>query len=288
MSFADYTRRGILRQAVKTAGLTWMTGSLAAASANASPFAETATCAITGAPGLTEGPYFVDEILNRIDIRVDPSDGVTQKGTQLDLTLNFSRVDNCSSTPLVGACIDIWHCGALGDYSDVGNFAGKKFLRGYQMTDRNGQVKFTTIFPGWYSGRAVHIHFKVRTFSQNAETYEFTSQFFFDDAVIDQVLSQGVYAAHGLPDTRNATDGIYRGAASLGPITSEAGSYLYLTVSPGSTEGKLKGEATVVLDVSAGSTPDQTAPGGGGMPPPPGGGTPPPGGGGPGGPPPGM
>ncbi|BDC50151.1 hypothetical protein F183_A24670 [Bryobacterales bacterium F-183] len=239
-----------------------MAGSLGAA-APLIPEADETTCAITGAPGLTEGPYFVDEILNRVDIRTDPSDGSVQQGTQLDMTLNFSRVDNCSSTPLVGACIDIWHCGALGDYSDVGNLVGKKYLRGYQMTDRNGQVKFTTIFPGWYSGRAVHIHFKVRTFSQGAETYEFTSQFFFDDAVIDQVLTQGAYASHGLPDTRNATDGIYNGGASLGPITSGAGAYLFLTVSPGANGG-LKGEASVVLDVAAGSTPDQLPGGGGG------------------------
>jgi protocatechuate 3,4-dioxygenase beta subunit len=79
-----------------------------------------------------------------------------------------------------GAMVDIWHCDALGAYSDVTdnaegfNTLGREFLRGYQLTDAKGRVSFTTIYPGWYRGRAVHIHFKVR----NANT-EFTSQFFF-------------------------------------------------------------------------------------------------------------
>ena len=69
---------------------------------------------------------------------------------------------NCA--PVAGAVVDIWHANAAGKYSDVGSegTSGKKYLRGLQVSDANGQVKFTTIFPGWYQGRAVHIHFKVR------------------------------------------------------------------------------------------------------------------------------
>lgn len=249
------TRREVLKRA---AGI-----GLALGAASAGPLlAEDEECKIVAAPGLMEGPYFVDEILNRVDIRTDPTDGSLQEGSRFDLTINLSRVDHCSSTPLVGAVVDIWHCNANGDYSDVGTMSGRKFLRGYQMSDRNGQVKFTTIFPGWYRGRAVHIHFKVRTFSLGEQTYEFTSQFFFDDAAIDSVLSQGVYAAKGLPDTRNSTDGIFNGAASLGAITSKAGAYLMVDTKA-TEQGILTAEANVVLDVAAGSTPDQ-APGGGG------------------------
>lgn len=264
------TRREVLKRA---AGL----GLAIGAASTGTLLAADEECKIVAAPGLTEGPYFVDEILNRVDIRTDPTDGSVQEGSRFDLTINLSRVDNCSSTPLVGAVVDIWHCNANGDYSDVGSLVGRKYLRGYQMSDRNGQVKFTTIFPGWYRGRAVHIHFKVRTFSLGAQTYEFTSQFFFDDAVIDSVLSQGVYAEKGLPDTRNSTDGIFNAAASLGAITSKAGTYLLIDTTA-SEQGILSAQANVVLDVSAGSTPDQT-PGGGGAPGGPGGGPGGPGGG---------
>jgi protocatechuate 3,4-dioxygenase beta subunit len=259
------SRRDLLKRAAGLAGLSGL-------ALLGTPAADE-ECTIVAAPGLTEGPYFVDEILNRVDIRLDPTDGSVQAGTQFDLTINFSRVDSCASTPLVGACVDIWHCNAAGVYSDVGTAAGKKFLRGYQMTDRQGQVKFTTIFPGWYQGRAVHIHFKVRTFLKNEETYEFTSQFFFEDDLINTVYSQGEYASKGLPDTRNASDGIYNGGASLGPITSAAGSYLVVKSDTVNDLNLLTATANVILDVSAGSTPDQSG-GGGGRPP----------GGGPGGP----
>jgi protocatechuate 3,4-dioxygenase beta subunit len=253
MKSTDTSRREVLRSAASLGLLAWGVGN--GSSGNLLQAAED-ECNVVAAPGLTEGPYFVDEILNRTDIRIDPTDGSQREGTQLDLTILLSRVDNCISTPLIGAVVDIWHCDAAGTYSDVaGTGAGKKFLRGYQMADRNGQVKFTTVFPGWYRGRAVHIHFKVRTFEKGVQNYEFTSQFFFDDDLINRVFSQGVYAPNGLPDTRNATDGIYNGAASLGSITTKAGTYLMVEVKE--SENLLSATANVVLDVAAGSTPDQ-------------------------------
>ncbi len=87
----------------------------------------------------------------------------------------------------MGAIVDIWHCDAAGVYSDATdpgfNTVGKKFLRGYQVTDANGGVQFTTIYPGWYRGRTVHIHFKVRAKAKSGQSYEFTSQLYFDDAI---------------------------------------------------------------------------------------------------------
>ena len=89
-------------------------------------------------PELTEGPYFVDERLNRSDIRSDPSDGTVREGLPLQLTFQVSQVNEVC-TPLEGATVDIWHCDALGVYSDVSdpdfNTRGQKFLRGYQVTD---------------------------------------------------------------------------------------------------------------------------------------------------------
>ncbi|HYU53319.1 MAG TPA: hypothetical protein VEK37_10260, partial [Gemmatimonadaceae bacterium] len=85
----------------------------------------------------------------------------------------------------------------------------RKFLRGYQITDANGVAAFTTIYPGWYSGRAVHIHFKLRLFAGSTKTYEFTSQFFFDDTLTDSVYTQSPYSSRGSRNTRNTDDGIY-------------------------------------------------------------------------------
>jgi protocatechuate 3,4-dioxygenase beta subunit len=170
------------------------------------PTTGSATCILTAA--LTEGPYFVDEMLNRSDIRTDPVTGVVSSGIPLSLTFNVSRVANSACTPLTGAYLDVWHCDAGGVYSDVSG-SSRKFLRGYQITDANGIAAFTTIYPGWYSGRAVHIHFKLRLFAGSTKTYEFTSQFFFDDTLTDTVYTQSPYSSRGTRNTRNASDGIY-------------------------------------------------------------------------------
>ncbi len=173
-------------------------------------------------PELTEGPYFVDEMLNRSDIRQDTSDGSIVQGVQFDLTFNVTQVNENGCAPLASAQADIWHCDAAGVYSDAVdrnfNTVGKTFLRGYQMTDANGVAKFVTIYPGWYPGRAVHIHFKIRL-----ENYEFTSQLFFDDALSDQVFSQAPYINGNR--TLNSQDGIF----------SESGNLLLLNVTPNDT-----------------------------------------------------
>jgi protocatechuate 3,4-dioxygenase beta subunit len=166
------------------------------------------SCVLT--PDKTEGPYFVDEKLNRSDIRADPTDGSVQPGTPVSLTMVVVRADgNCAAVS--GAAVDIWHANAAGKYSDIASegSSGKKYLRGVQVTDANGQAKFTTVYPGWYQGRAVHIHFKVRLFDGTSKTYEFTSQLFFDPATTSAVYQTGVYAARGQASTANASDGIY-------------------------------------------------------------------------------
>ena len=166
-------------------------------------------------PELTLGPYFVDEQLNRSDIRSEPSDGSVKEGVPLTLTVNVLDVANSSCTPIEGAQVDIWHCDAQGVYSGVSDqgfdTTGQKFLRGYQLTDATGKVQFLTIYPGWYQGRAVHIHFMIRTTGADGQSYEFVSQFFFDDALSDQVFAQAPYASKGERDMRNADDNIYNG-----------------------------------------------------------------------------
>jgi len=191
----------------------------------------TATPACVARPALTEGPYFVDEQLDRSDIRSEPSDGSVRPGAPLRLALRVSRLARGACAPLPGAMVDLWHCDALGVYSGVqdpgGSTVGRKFLRGYQTTDGDGVVRFTTIYPGAYRGRAVHIHFKVRSAAGGGRVHDFTSQLFFDDALSDQVLAQPPYAGRGEARTRNARDGIYRsgGARLLLAVTPAAPGY---------------------------------------------------------------
>jgi protocatechuate 3,4-dioxygenase beta subunit len=167
-------------------------------------------------PALTEGPYFVDNQLNRSDIRIDPSNGSVKEGARLRLAFQVSDVSANACSPLAGAQVDIWHCDALGVYSGVFDpgfdTSGQLWLRGYQVTDESGYCEFTTIYPGWYSGRAVHIHFKIRTDPDSNQGYEFTSQLFFDEAFTNAVYTQTPYAAKGIPNTPNARDGIFQGS----------------------------------------------------------------------------
>jgi protocatechuate 3,4-dioxygenase beta subunit len=170
-------------------------------------------------PEMTEGPYFVDGQMERSDIRLEPTDDSVKEGVPLTLAFVVSQIADATCMPLAGATVDIWHCDALGVYSGVSDpgfdTAGQSWLRGYQVTDEAGRVEFTTIYPGWYSGRAVHIHFKIRTTVTGNETYEFTSQFFFDDVLSDEVFTQAPYNSKGERDTRNATDGIYQGGGDM-------------------------------------------------------------------------
>jgi len=194
-------------------------------------------------PRQTEGPFFVDEQLRRSDIRLDPATGITTGGIPLELHLAVSQVTaSRACAVLPGAQVDIWHCDAAGVYSDVRNrdadTTGRKFLRGYQVTDANGRARFTTIYPGWYSGRAVHIHFKIRVPSAAGRTDEFTSQFYFNDELTDTVHARAPYSAHRGQRLVNARDMIFRegGAQLLLPVVDEGEGYgatYRIAMSPG-------------------------------------------------------
>ena len=169
-------------------------------------------------PEVTEGPYYVEENLVRSDIREN------KEGALLSLTFNVSEVASSGCTALQGATVEIWHCDGAGAYSDVSdpgfNTVGQTWLRGSQVTDANGQATFTTIYPGWYSGRAVHIHFKVRPDANSV----FTSQLFFDDALSQQVFTQAPYVSKGsTPDTLNSTDNIYQDLLLLTSTKTDQG-----------------------------------------------------------------
>jgi protocatechuate 3,4-dioxygenase beta subunit len=164
-------------------------------------------------PEQSEGPYFVEERLHRSDIRSDPSNGEVKAGVPLRLAFRVSQISGNACRPLAGARVDVWHCDALGVYSDVRDpgfeTVGRKFLRGFQTTDAGGTAEFLTIYPGWYQGRAVHIHFKIRPRPGAARGAEFTSQLYFDDALTDAVHGAEPYARKGRRRVRNERDAIY-------------------------------------------------------------------------------
>jgi len=165
------------------------------------------------APELTEGPYYLPNEAVRSNI----TEG--KPGTPLRLRLTVVSTSSCK--PIKGAAVDIWHADASGVYSGVAGNTGT-FLRGIQLTDRNGLAVFDTIYPGWYRGRAVHIHVKVHA----GGSVVHTGQLFFPDALSDRVYAAAPYRSRGNPDTTDAADAIYRNGGSrslLRPVRSGKG-----------------------------------------------------------------
>ena len=121
-------------------------------STNASTISSALDCVVR--PELTIGPYFVDDQLNRSDIRYDPLENNVSKGIPLILNLIVFEVANPRCNLLEGAQVDVWHCDSMGVYSGVSegvfNTLGQKFLRGYQLTNANGRVQFQTIYPAFF------------------------------------------------------------------------------------------------------------------------------------------
>lgn len=160
-------------------------------------------CAIV--PEVTEGPYYFDPTMERVDI----TEGRPGIPTRIRL-----QVVDASCTPLPGARVDIWHCDATGVYSgyagqgDDGSVdtSGETFMRGTQFADANGIVEFETVYPSWYRGRTTHVHFKIFLDATNI----LTGQIFFPDALSEYIyLNVAPYNDRtGTRDTLNANDSI--------------------------------------------------------------------------------
>jgi len=230
------TRREALAVIGVGTGVTIVAACMPSVLATPSPSAGSATAAPSSAavaslpscvvkPELTEGPFFVDEKIERSDIRTDTNSGTTSAGKALTLAFAVSKVSGNSCVPFEGAVVDVWHCDADGAYSDIAQngTSGENFLRGYQVTDANGGAKFTTIYPGWYRGRTVHIHFKIRTDPAASSGLEFTSQLFFDEGVTAEVFAQAPYSSRGQQDTTNSSDGIFNSQMLMVPSRSGSG-----------------------------------------------------------------
>ncbi|MFJ3214116.1 intradiol ring-cleavage dioxygenase [Streptomyces flaveolus] len=254
------------------AGEETATATEAASSASAS--SSSGQCVLMSS--VTEGPYYLDGALVRKDI-TEGKDGVP-------LTLRITVQDTTDScNPVAGAAVEIWHCDAWGYYSgyttaspggsapaeseDGSGANDQTYLRGYQIANANGVVKFQTIVPGWYTPRTCHIHVKVHTGGQKEDgTYEggkvnYTGQFFFDDDVVADIFEIEPYAQHTGTWTKLDDDMVYDGGgASSGLLTLEP-------VHKKDPSKGYKGYITVGIDPDAENTGAGGGAGGGGTPP---------------------
>jgi protocatechuate 3,4-dioxygenase beta subunit len=225
---AGFSRR---RALVRLGGLVAGAVGGSAWAAHESLGAEDATVAVAGtsavatgllscvlSPEMTQGPYYLPGDL----VRRNVTEG--KPGTALRLKLAVIDVTTCR--PIRNAGVDIWHCDALGVYSGTATQGteDETFLRGIQRTDAKGVARFTTLYPGWYQGRTVHIHVKVYLGGRTLHT----GQLFFPDALTDIVYRRTPYASRPDRDPRNAGDSIYRngGSRSLLKLSRSGNGYL--------------------------------------------------------------
>lgn len=160
---------------------------------------------VTAMPAATAGPFWNDVKLKRVDIMED------RKGHPLTLKINLVAIKGEECRAIENAVIDIWHCDGAGRYSGEPSEGtdGETWCRGHQITDEEGAATFRTIYPGWYRGRAVHIHFRVR-FELDGKAFNFASQAYFDDKLSDQIFEQSPYKDRPNRDMLNERDFIYQ------------------------------------------------------------------------------
>jgi protocatechuate 3,4-dioxygenase beta subunit len=174
------------------------------------------TCVLT--PEQTEGPFYIpSEKLRR---------NITEGRPGIPLILRARVVNASTCRAIRSAAVDIWHADAGGTYSGFGAGAGSRtFMRGIQRTDANGLAVFRTVYPGWYSGRTVHIHVKVHLGGNVVHT----GQLYFPDALTDAVFKKSPYDSRPGRDTRNANDSVFRNGGRKSMLSvhrNSAGAYV--------------------------------------------------------------
>ncbi|MFD4546409.1 intradiol ring-cleavage dioxygenase [Streptomyces sp. NPDC058466] len=242
------------------------------AQATASASSSGGTCVLMSS--VTEGPYYLDGALVRKDI--------TEGKSGVPLTLRITVQDTTDScNPVSGAAVEIWHCDAWGYYSgyttanpggsapaeseDGSTANDQTYLRGYQIANANGVVKFETIFPGWYTPRTCHIHVKVHTGGEKEDgTYEggtvnYTGQLFFDDDVAAEIFALEPYSQHTGSYTELADDMVYDGGGAASGL---------LTLKPVHKKDPSKGyKGLITLGIDPDASNDGAGSGAGGTPP---------------------
>lgn len=172
----------------------------------------TSSGACVVSPNETIGPYPSLADFVRSDIREN------KQGLPLALTITVVNTASACA-PVSGAVVDIWQCDADGNYSQYGSERNLTYLRGLQTTDGAGKVTFTTIYPGWYQGRATHIHVEVTINGRSAKV----TQIAFPEDVTAQVYRTGVYASSGQNPTTNARDNVFSDGVTNELITLTGG-----------------------------------------------------------------
>jgi protocatechuate 3,4-dioxygenase beta subunit len=164
------------------------------------------TCPVT--PRQTEGPFYFDPRLVRQDI--------AEGRPGIPLRLRLQIVDAADCGPVRQARVDVWHCDAGGLYSgyDRERTAGDTFLRGTQLADSSGVAEFRTIYPGWYEGRAPHIHLKAFL----TDGRGLTSQLYFPEELSERIYGESPYSRRGGRRLSNSEDGIFRRLAGRAPL----------------------------------------------------------------------
>lgn len=222
-----FTRREMMGSAAKLGLGLVAARMLVPSKASAAPTTQPRT-PLVASPAMTEGPFFVDEKLNRSNLLEGTTRSSVIDGLPLALAVTVYQLTGDKPTPLKDAQVDVWHADAAGVYSgedhrmNPENTANQTWLRGHQITDADGNANFATIFPGWYPGRTPHIHFKVRLFAADGKSArEFTSQWYFRDADATKIYAQPPYARRGRHNTRNEADGVYARRQADGSMAGE-------------------------------------------------------------------
>jgi protocatechuate 3,4-dioxygenase beta subunit len=199
------TRRQLLQAGAGVAGAGLLGGRLLEPDPEVAD-AAAPSCTLT--PEVTQGPYYLD--LHKV--RRNVTEG--KHGLRLDLRIKVVDADTCK--PHANAAVEIWHADATGVYSGFSQegTSGRTYLRGTQLTDDKGVAQFHSIYPGWYQGRAMHIHMKVHVGGQTVHT----GQLFFNDSVSDRVVRLSPYSSHRGTRLRNKADQIYRQAGGSGAL----------------------------------------------------------------------
>lgn len=164
------------------------------------------TCTVS--PSETKGPFPI-KTPSQLVLENIKSDRI---GIALLINLTIENKNN-NCLPFEGVLVDVWHCDKDGNYSEYGgtgmqqtDYTTVHFLRGRQTTDSKGTVSFLSIFPGWYQGRAPHVHVEVLTASGSSLL---VTQIAFPENVSSAVYSSTNYASHGQADTSNTKDNVF-------------------------------------------------------------------------------
>ena len=212
---------------------------------SASPSATASSSATTAVPAAeipdeTAGPYpgdgsngpdaLTESGIVRQDIRSRIGGGATATGVPLTFRLNLLDMAN-GDAPFAGVAVYAWHCNARGKYSMYSSgIEDETYLRGVQVADAKGQVSFTSIFPGCYSGRWPHIHFEV--YPSAADITDASNAIATSQIALPQAACAAVYATSGydgsadnLAQTSLTSDNVFGddgGALQLAAVSGDA------------------------------------------------------------------